>query len=194
MNNQKNIKINYMSTLAVSLLLMASFITITSCSENGTSTNPDREMTFEEVIQNGREFEQIPQSRTTDTLAVSEPVAEDRQVDENGSTESQRWICTTKTLSVLDGNGQFPLFNTNADVVYPGNLLQGITLSNATPSPIVVERAGGTISYNLTNGNLSSTFTVDRVSKSSIQNAMNNIIANSGEEVPANFQLDIQEV
>jgi len=194
MNNQKNIKINYMSTLAVSLLLMASFITITSCSENGTSTNPDREMTFEEVIQNGREFEQIPQSRTTDTLAVSEPVAEDRQVDENGSTESQRWICTTKTLSVLDGNGQFPLFNTNADVVYPGNLLQGKTLSNATPSPIVVERAGGTISYNLTNGNLSSTFTVNRVSKSSIQNAMNNIIANSGEEVPANFQLDIQEV
>jgi thiol-activated cytolysin len=73
-------------------------------------------------------------------------------------------------------------------------LLQGKTLSNATPSPIVVERAGGTISYNLTNGNLSSTFTVDRVSKSSIQDAMNNIIANSGEEVPAKFQLEVQEV
>jgi len=194
MENQKNTKITNLSTLAVSLLLMATFIAITSCSDNGTSTNPDREMTFEEVIQSGREFEQIPQTRTTDTLAVSEPVAEDRQVDENGSTESQRWICTTKTLSVLDGNGQFPLFNTNADVVYPGSLLQGKTLSNATPSPIVVERAGGTISYNLTNGNLSSTFSVDRVSKSSIQDAMNNIIANSGEEVPAKFQLEIQEV
>jgi len=194
MKNQKNYKINYPSTLVVSLLLMASLITITSCSENGTSTSPDRELTFEEVIQSGREFEQIPQSRTTDTLAVSEPIAEDRQVEEDGSSESQRWICTTKTLSVLDGNGQFPLFNTNADVVFPGNLLQGKTLSNATPSPIVVERAGGTISYNLTNGNLSSTFSVDRVSKSSIQNAMNNIIANSGEEVPAKFQLDIQEV
>ena len=194
MENQKNTRITNLSTLAVSLLLMAAFITITSCSDNGTSTNPDREMTFEEVIQSGREFEQIPQTRTTDTLAVSEPVAEDRQVDENGSTESQRWICTTKTLSVLDGNGQFPLFNTNADVIYPGSLLQGKTLANATPSPIVVERAGGTISYDLTNGNLASTFSVDRVSKSSIQNAMNNIIANSGEEVPANFQLDIQEV
>jgi thiol-activated cytolysin len=194
MENQKNTKINYLSTLAVSFLLVASLLALTSCSENGTSSNPDRELTFEEVIQSGGEFEQIPDTRTTDTLAVSEPLAEDRQVDENGSTESQRWICTTKTLSVLDGNGQFPLFNTNADVIYPGNLLQGKTLSNATPSPIVVERAGGTISYNLTNGNLSSTFTVDRVSKSSIQNAMNNIIANSGEEVPANFQLEIQEV
>ncbi|PKD44677.1 thiol-activated cytolysin family protein [Rhodohalobacter barkolensis] len=194
MENQKKIHFNYLSTFTVSLLLLASFITITSCSENGTSTNPDREMTFEEVIKSGGEFEQIPDSRTTDTLSVSEPVAEDRQVEENGSIESQRWICTTKTLSVLDGNGQFPLFNTNADVIYPGSLLQGKTLANATPSPIVVERAGGTISYNLTNGNLSSTFSVDRVSKSSIQDAMNNIIANSGEEVPANFQLEIQEV
>jgi thiol-activated cytolysin len=194
MENQKKIKFNYLSTFTVSLLLLASFITITSCSENGTSTDPDQEMTFEDVIKSGNEFEQIPDTRTTDTLSVSEPVAEDRQVEDNGSIESQRWICTTKTLSVLDGNGQFPLFNTNADVIYPGSLLQGKTLSNATPSPIVVERAGGTISYNLTNGNLSSTFSVDRVSKSSIQDAMNNIIANSGEEVPANFQLEIQEV
>jgi thiol-activated cytolysin len=194
MENQKKIKFNYLSTFTVSLLLLASFITITSCSENGTSTDPDQEMTFEDVIKSGNEFEQIPDTRTTDTLSVSEPVAEDRQVEDNGSIESQRWICTTKTLSVLDGNGQFPLFNTNADVIYPGSLLQGKTLANATPSPIVVERAGGTISYNLTNGNLSSTFSVDRVSKSSIQDAMNNIIANSGEEVPANFQLEIQEV
>ncbi len=194
MENQKKITFNYLSTFALSLLLAVSLFTISSCSENGTSTNPDMELTFEDVIKSGGEFEQIPQNRTTDTLSVSQPVAEDRQVEENGSIESQRWICTTKTLSVLDGNGQFPLFNTNADVIYPGNLLQGKTLSNATPSPIVVERAGGTISYILTNGNLASTFTVDRVSKSSIQNAMNNIIANSGEEVPANFQLEIQEV
>ena len=60
MENQKNTRITNLSTLAVSLLLMAAFITITSCSDNGTSTNPDREMTFEEVIQSGREFEQIP--------------------------------------------------------------------------------------------------------------------------------------
>jgi len=179
------------------ILFVLLFITFTSCKEGGSATGPEppgEPLTFEEVIALGGETEEFPESRTTDTLAVSEPVAEDRQVEDGGSTESQRWICTTKTLSVLDGNGQFPLFNTNADVVYPGNLLQGKTLSNATPSPIVVERAGGTISYNLTNGNLSSTFSVDRVSKSSIQNAMNNIIANSGEEVPANFQLEIQEV
>ena len=167
---------------------------ISACSENGTAPVDENEMTFEEIIASGGTFEPIPESRTVDTLSTGEPVTEDREFSEGGEPKTERWICTTRTLSVLDGNGQFPLFNTNADVIYPGNLLQGITLQNATPSPIVVERAGGSISYDLNNGNLSSTFTVDKVSKSSIQDAMNNIIANSGDVVPANFQLEIMEV
>lgn len=178
----------------VSWLVMMLLIIFTGCSENGTAPVEENEMTFEEVLSSGGTFEPIPETRSVDTLSVGDPEADDREVDEGGAPVTERWICTTSRVSVLDGNGQFPLFNTNADVIYPGNLLQGKSLSNATPSPIVVERAGGTISYDLNNGNLSSTFTVDRVSKSSIQNAMNNIIANSGDVVPANFQLEIQEV
>ncbi len=86
------------------------------------------------------------------------------------------------------------MFNSNADVIYPGALLQGKTLSDATPSPIVVKRAGGVISYDLNNGNTQSTFRVDSVQKGAIQQAMNNIISTSGEVVPANFQLEIEEV
>jgi thiol-activated cytolysin len=172
----------------VALLIFA------SCSDNGISTGPDAELTFESVIKAGGTFEPVPETRSVDTLSVKDPESDDRDTEDGGSPITERWICTTSTVSVLDGNGQFPLFNTNADVIYPGNLLQGKSLSNATSSPIVVERAGGTISYDLNNGNLSSTFTVDRVSKSSIQNAMNNIIANAGDVVPANFRLEIQEV
>jgi thiol-activated cytolysin len=194
MENQIKQKKNKLGILA-SLLLSSVLILFlfTSCSDNGTSVDPDEVQTFEQAIARGGETESFPETRSVDTLAVAAPNIDDR-VSENDNSITERWICTSKTLSVLDGNGQFPLFNTNADVIYPGNLLQGKSLSNATPSPIVVERAGGTISYDLNNGNLSSTFTVDRVSKSSIQNAMNNIIANAGEVVPANFQLDIEEV
>ena len=173
------------------LLFSTLLVLAVACNKGGSVNGPDEPQTFEEVIAMGRETEDIPDGRTTDTLSVSEPENDDR---EDGD-QTKRWVCTTKTLSVLQGNGEFPLFNTNADVIYPANLLQGKTLDKATPSPIVVERAGGTISYNLNNGNLSSTFTVDRVSKSSIQNAMNNIIANADEEVvPAKFQLEIVEV
>ena len=179
-------------------IVLVFFLGLTiSCSQDDGEIqgNPNGELsTFEEVIAQGASFESFPDSRKTDTLAISEPINEDYERENDGETITERFICTTKTISVLDGNGIFPLFDTNADVIYPGSLLQGKTLSNATPSPIVVKRAGGTISYNLNNGNLQSSFSVDEVKKSSIQNGMNTIIANAGEVVPANFKLDIIQI
>ena len=147
---------------------------------------------FDQVIATDFTFEEVPESRSVDTLSSEEPETEDREIE--GESVEQRYVCSKKRVSVLDGNDQFPLFSTNADVIYPGNLLQYKSLPDATPSPIVVKRAGGSISYNLNNGNLSSSFTVDEVKKSTIQDGMNNIIANAGEVVPANFNLEIEEV
>lgn len=152
-------------------------------------------VTFTEVINLGADPEAFPSSRTEDE--IGKPITENEDHEgqnEAGETVAERFICTRRTVSVKDGNGEFPLFDTSADVIYPGNLLQGKTLKNATPSPIVVKRAGGTISYNLNNGNLNSSFDVSEVKKSSIQDGMNNIIASSGEVVPANFQLDIVQI
>ncbi len=150
--------------------------------------------TFSGVIEQGEGFESFPQSRETNILAETSSNDDVEVKQEDGSTDTQRFVCTTKTVSVLDGNDQFQLFGTSADVIYPGSLLQGKTLDDSTPAPIVVKRAGGTISYNLNNGNLQSSFTVDEVKKSTIQDAINNIISNSGDVVPANFQLDIIQV
>nr|WP_321233523.1 thiol-activated cytolysin family protein [uncultured Psychroserpens sp.] len=167
-----------------------------SCSNDEAASDPNdpSNLTFEEVIASGGEIAPFPLSRTTEVIEEGEPMNDDYDREENGETITERFICSRQTVSVLDGNGQFPLFDTSADVIYPGSLLQGATLSNATPSPIVVDRAGGTISYNLNNGNLSSSFTVDEVRKSTIQDGMNNIIANAGNVVPANFQLDIIQI
>lgn len=177
------------------ILILSLFVFSTSCKDNSVSPEPIKDLTFEEVLNRGGDFESVPDYRTTDTVAVGEPENNDFETtDPNGSSITQRFVCKTKTLKVLDGNGQFPLFDSNADVIYPGNLLQGKTLTAATPSPIVVKRAGGTISYNLNNGNLNSSFSVDEVKKSTIQDGMNNIIAGAGEVVPANFQLEIEEV
>jgi uncharacterized protein (TIGR02145 family) len=106
-------------------------------------------------------------------------------------------ICSQKIYSIadkLDDLGSQLLFNDQSGIIYPGNLLQGKTLLNEIPSSIVVARAGGTISYNLNNGNLKSSFSVAEVSKSSIQDAMNNIIYNAGTVVPANFTFEYSEV
>ena len=73
-------------------------------------------------------------------------------------------------------------------------MIQGKSLYKATPDVIAVERSGGTISYDLNNGNLSSSFQVEKVAKSSIQDAMNNIIANSPPDLPANFVFRYSQV
>jgi thiol-activated cytolysin len=178
------------STNKFTVLLLFLFITW-SCNDDAT----DGLQTFDDVLKQGVNIEDIPQEKTTEILEEGDPYNDDVETeDDNADPVTERWVCTRKTVRVTDGNGQFPLFNTNADVIYPGNLLQGKTLSDATPAPIVVKRSGGAISYDLNNGNLNSTFTVDEVKKSTIQNAMNNIIAGAGTVVPANFQLDIERV
>lgn len=174
------------------ILVLSLFVT--SC-DKGVDIPEPGELTFAEVISAGGEFESFPTARTEEVLSEEEPANVDYTTeDPAGGTITERSVCVTKTVSVLDGNGQFPLFNSSADVVYPGNLLQGKTLSDATPKPIVVGRAGGTISYDLNNANLNSTFTVEEVRKSTIQDGMNNIIAGAGNVVPANFQVEIAQV
>ncbi len=176
----------------------AILITITAFSV-GCGADADTESgptTFEEAVALGGEIESFPQSRTEEDVGEPDPPqSEDyERLDDDGELVRERFVCSKKTVSVLDGNGSFPLFNVASDVIYPGSLLQAKTLSSATPSPIVVKRAGGTVSYDLNNGNLQSSFTVDEVRKSTIATAMNNIIANAGDVVPANFELEIVQI
>lgn len=183
------------------VIVMMAVLLFNACSKESTDppetpevsnpdpdTNPDPmvDRNFQAVVDNGGDF---------DSTTTSE--------EELGSEESNEvidgevWNCTTKTYSALSpggGDKGFPLFNPNASVIYPGSLLQGKSLKNATPDVIAVERAGGTISYDLNNGNTSSSFSVDKVAKSSIQDAMNQIIANSPSDLPANFVFNYSQV
>ncbi|WP_053404843.1 thiol-activated cytolysin family protein [Persicobacter sp. CCB-QB2] len=162
-----------------------------SCSDSSsdgsadpTPTNLENE--FDAVLNNGG----VPPPATRSEETIDEK-------EENEIIEGEVWKCRTRTVNALTpggGNSGFPLFNPNASVIYPGSLLQGNSLKQATPNVIAVERAGGTISYDLNNGNLASSFTVEEVAKSSIQNAMNNIIANAPQNLPANFVFNYEQV
>ncbi|MRI01284.1 thiol-activated cytolysin [Kriegella sp. EG-1] len=174
------------------ILLVVSTVVLTSCSDNSADEpilqNEDfTEADFSKVVASAGELE-IP--------STSEELLEEKESNE--VIDGAVWNCTTKTYDALKSGGTgrdgFPLFNPNASVIYPGSLLQGKSLRKATPDVIAVERAGGTISYNLNNGNLASSFTVDKVAKSSIQDAMNNIIANSPYDLPANFSFTYSQV
>lgn len=180
----KKLKASNMKKLPLIACLFAlSLLSLLSACKKGEEVKLN---TFDAVVENGGGFAE-PE---TEEVVLS---SESNEVEIDGET----WICTTETKSVKRGGGGtegFPLFNPNANVIYPGNMLQGKSLKNATPDIIAVERAGGTISTDVVDGNIQSTFSVGSVTKSEVTNAINNIIAGSTGIVPANFEFSYANV
>ncbi len=174
-------KKGYTFTLTAAVLLL-----MVTCKKDEKPTDQNQEKSFESVIADGGSFQPVQNSETvTDTSSTEK------------TEDGQRWRCTTKTLEAkkgAGGDGGFPLFNPNANVIYPGSLLQGSSLRKATPDVIAVERAGGTISYDIIDGNQQSSFTVSEVKKSTITDAMNQIISQSSGVVPANFNFTYKNI
>jgi hypothetical protein len=99
--------------------------------------------------------------------------------------DGSRWSCRTEKYSVIDAPPEYATFDPNAEVIYPASMLQGATLGDATPEPVVVRRAGGTVVINLLNGSPGVFRTVDEVKQSTIVQAINDIIADNREDIPA---------
>lgn len=142
--------------------------------------------TFQEVVDAGGGF--APPAVETE---VSESPSFNQVID------GEDWVCTTETYSIKKGGGGnsgFPLFSPNSSVIYPGNMLQGNSLNQATPNIIAVERAGGNISTDVADGNIQPSFEVEKVSKSEVTNAINAIIDGSTGVVPANFNFSYHNI
>lgn len=172
---------------------------VMACSkDDGPDPEPEPQpiSTVAEVVAMGSEFEDFPEQQTVNETNEEPPYNEDYKKSDDVQTE--RFICTKRTVSITDGSKDFFLFNPNASVIYPGNLLQGKTLDDATPESIPLKRGSGIISYNIIDGNLASSQTVDEISLSSVRDAQNQIIAGSiadgDPSVPANFSLTVEQV
>lgn len=168
-----------------SLFLISILLLISAC-KSGQEPEIQTGLTFNDVIENGGGFDPSPQSNDK----VSETASDETQ-------DGELWRCKTETYRADyagGGTNGFPLFNPNASVIYPGSLLQGKSLSQATPDVIAVDRAGGTISIDILDGSSASYFEVDKVSKSSITQASNNIINGSTGAIPANMEFSYSNV
>lgn len=170
-------------------MLIACFLGLAwmACNTNETVKPAEDYDTFEEVIDAGGPADEPP--------SPSSEVLNSTLVDEE--QDGELWRCTTETYKVgyhAGGQNGFPQFNPNASVIYPGSLLQGKSLNKATPDVVAVERAGGTISIDILDGSTTSSFEVDKVTKSSITDASNAIIAGSTGAIPANMEFSYEKI
>lgn len=123
-----------------------------------------------------------------------EEYTETEAVEFEDTSGNDQYYCTRKTVSLTEGYSDFPQFDPNARIIFPGNLLQGNTLDNATPSEIPVDRGPGTFVITLLNGTTTSSVDVDEVSLSSAVGAMNEIIANTPDDLPARTTYQMQRI
>lgn len=111
-----------------------------------------------------------------------------------GSTEFK---CTTEQQSISAASGGtdgFPLFAPNNAVIYPGAMLQGNSIHTGNPDLIALKRGAGTISTDIIDGNSQSTVQVPLINRGNVIAAMNTIVGEGSQVVPANFGLKIVDI
>ena len=159
----------------IGVLAIAGIVMLSSCKKD---ISPDHEVSYEEVLASGGEFEEFQNHKILTNSSTSSVVV-----------DSGNWVCTNNTWSVLQGNLSYPLYDPNVSVVYPGSLLQGASLDKATPDVVAVRRGPGTLSIDLVNGSYSVSVPIEEVKKSAVSQALNDIMANNNQVMPARFTL-----
>lgn len=164
----------------------------------GTASNngcpEESTLTIAQVVAQGEDFEEVPQVPQETTVNEEPPFDDDANRIDDGETTTERFTCTRRTVSIEDGSDDFFLFDPNESVIYPGNIIQGKTIDDATPESIPLLRGGGVISYNIIDGNLNASQQVDTISLSAVRTAQNAIIAGASGAVPASFNLSVESV
>lgn len=174
-------KLTYLKIILLGLALI-----VGACSKESPTepSSPTPTQTFNDVIKSGGDFEEVTAS--SDTLASDTTI---QQV-----VGGEDFFCTRITVSAVEAPEDFPLFDPNADLIFPSNLLQGASLVNATPDPIPVKRGPGTIVMIIDNGADSVSRTIPEMSLAGVFNAKNQIIGENPGILPARFSFRFEEV
>jgi hypothetical protein len=125
----------------------------------------------------------IAESDTTDFTDVEIVV-------ENG----QEFSCRKATVSLESAPEEFVLYDPNSDIIFPGNLIQGKTINNATPEPIPLPRGGGHIVMTSVNGAESVSRYVDEVTLDQVYDAQNQIIGENPRDLAARLTITMEQV
>src|SRR5262245_17479075 len=170
---------------ALPTLILALALLAAGCGEDSpTGTPPDDSGDFRRVLDVGGDFETVTPSEM-ETITDQE---------EEMRSDGTRWLCTTRHISSVQAPLEYATFDPNAEVIYPGALLQAASLPNQTPDPIAVRRAAGTISLDLHTGTSGVSVTVPEVRQSTIREAMNEVLRNNNGVGAARFVFESHEV
>lgn len=168
-------------------MLMLLFLSLfNSACEEGPVPEPKPLIKFDEVVSSGGSIVNPATFQNVDTVAS----ANEQQI-----IEDDIWICKDIKVDLSQNAEDFVLYaSNNAEIIYPGNFLQGKSVFEGAPRIIPLKRGPGTITINTLNGSSVVTETVDEVSFSKIAQATNDLIGNNNGNLTANITYERNEV
>jgi hypothetical protein len=112
------------------------------------------------------------------------------------SASIPKFHCRQTNYSITQVPSQFVALNPNADVLWPGALIQGNSMTNGVLSPILVNRTPGTITLTLNTGGALTTYSklLPSPSLSSATDSMNKILSTFKDSTPAKFSYQYTSV
>lgn len=133
----------------------------------------------------------------TDKKADPEPVQKGATTSEKvpAADGKSSFQCSYTDYSLTKVPEKFVALNPNADVLWPGSLVQGKSMGGGILDPVPVERAPGTITLTLASGGGGPFFKkMDAPSLSAATQAQNEILAAYTGATPAKFSYSFQSI
>jgi len=133
---------------------------------------------------------------TTDKQADPEPVKKNEPVTKTVTDDKgDSFSCTYTDYSLTKVPEKFVALNPNADVLWPGSLVQGKSMAGGVLDPIPVKRAPGTITLTLASGG-GGPFSkrMENPSLSAAIEAQNEILAGYTGATPAMFSYKFESI
>ena len=125
---------------------------------------------------------------------IPEPIIVERDTSPAEFDIPGNFVCQEIEVDAQGAVGDYRSFNPNSNVIWPGNLLQGNSLTKATPESIDVKRAGGTFTIDLVNGSQGTNRTVPEVTQAEVISAINEIIDDNLGVLAADFTYTERQV
>jgi len=171
-------------------------------SENTNDTPEDSYDEISDLVEENEEYELLPEkSLSVDHEEwMGEPWEETEIVQYDGGEKkvTTTWRNVRKFYSALNHPDKFVLYNVNASVLWPGNLIQGNSISSGVLNPVPIsgeKRNPMSIFISMVTGTPGEySATIDKPNGSKVFQAMNDVVGQHYGSTPGQTTLEISKV
>jgi len=196
-------KINFQARSITKLCIAVGLaLIINACKKNPvapeTTVNPVDAASIDTLVQSVPEFQQAPTWSTRVDSTSSDTVT---TADQNGNqVDSTTWLEQNVSYSASQNPDTYMMFNPQASVLWPGNLVQGNSIASGVPNSVPISnRASGNITLGILSGDSAGTAnkfyrTIDQFQYSTVNQAMNSILSGYHGGTPGKYSYSMEQV